>query len=273
MSYLINSDGTWVEPKQIFVNNDGNWTPVKSVYVTTATGWTKVFPASSSTVYSTPGYYTFTVPNGIYSLNVSYPTTSTVANSTIAVTPGQKLIVNIGNVGSGSSVGSLQLPKYEHEVFDILTTVNDSLIVQLGVTTTSSNTVISFTGSSGTPGMYGILGQLLNLTQSDDDNTALMAAAAAAGFYLVLAYDSLGGRKAYNSTVSLGAVPQSTVLYDLNLYVEFVQGPSQGCSVLQHPSAANNYVGGFIFSDPAADPHQCNGKLILQQVVGVSINW
>lgn len=271
MAYLINSNNQWVEPKQIFVNDQGNWTPVKGVHVHTTSSWSRVYPSSGSVTYSAIGNYRFTIPNGVYSLNVSYPTTASITTSTLSVTPGQQLLVNIGNFGSGSIVGSLQIPAYTAEVFDILTTVNDSLIVQLGVTT-SSNTITSFTGSSGTPGQYGILGQLFELDQSNDANSALMAAASTAGFYLVLAYDSLKGQ-AYNSTVVLGAVPQSTVLYDLNLAVKFVQGPSQGCSVLQQPNSLNGYVGGFIFSDPAADPHQCNAKLVLQQLAGVHLSW
>jgi len=271
MAYFINNNNQWVEPKQVLVNEQGNWTPVKSIYINTGTAWSKVYPASGSTSYSTPGFYRFTVPNGIYNLNVSYPTTSSLVTSEVSVIPGQQLFVNVGTFGSGSQLGTLQMPAYEVDVFDIITQVNDSLIVQLGVTT-SSNSVQTFIGSSGSSPV-GLLGQALDQSQSNSNNDALMAAASTAGFFVSMIYDSLGGREAYNSTIELQAVPQSTVIYDVNLYVKYAKGPSDGCSVLQQPTADNSYVGGFIFSDPAADPHQCNGKLSLQQIVGISITW
>lgn len=269
-SFNINQNTNWVQPKQIYINTNTVWTPVKALHINKSGTWHKVYPDSGTLNYTQPGNYFFTVPSGIYRLSVTYPTTATMVTTAIDVTPGQLLPVNIGTFGATSKIGQLQAPAYDIDIFDILTEVNDSLIVQLGVTT-STTTVQSFTGSSGPAN--SILGQLLDTDQSDPDNQALETAAGVAGFYVSLAYDSLGGRQAYHSTISLHSVPISTVVNDLSLYVIACTGPSAGCSILQNPAASNSYVGGFVFSDPAADPHQCNAKIGLRQIVNLSLAW
>lgn len=64
------NNGTWTPSKQIFVNRSGSWSTVKRIWVNQSGSWTQVYPASSGSVsYTTPGTYTFTVPDGIYSLS------------------------------------------------------------------------------------------------------------------------------------------------------------------------------------------------------------
>jgi hypothetical protein len=84
----------WVEPTQIQAYQNG-WQPVKGLWIYN-NGWTKLYPASGSQVFTSSG--TFTVPNGVYSLNVSYPTPSGAVDNTVAVTPGQSIPVTINGV-------------------------------------------------------------------------------------------------------------------------------------------------------------------------------
>lgn len=112
--------------KEIFIKNGGSWQTVKGVWVKDGGVWRQCFPAASSTQsYTTAGTYSFTVPNGIYSL-----TTTVVgaggggggfrgngdnhagggggsggfyANQTLAVTPGETLTVVVGAGGGSAS--------------------------------------------------------------------------------------------------------------------------------------------------------------------------
>ena len=269
-SFNINQNTDWVQPKQIYINTNTVWTPVKALHINKSGTWHKVYPDSGTLNYTQPGNYFFTVPSGIYRLSVTYPTTATMVTTAIDVTPGQLLPVNIGNFGATSKIGQLQAPAYDIDIFDIATTVNDSLIVQVGVTT-STTTVQTYNGSSGASA--GILGQILDQSSSSSINDAMIADAASKGFFVSLGYDNKDGHNPYSSTIQIQQTPISTIDNSLNLYVRAVQGPSGGCTILQHPAASNSYVGAFVFSDPAADPHLCNGRVGLQQIVNLSLSW
>lgn len=68
--------------KEIFINQNGSWTTVKGVWVKSGGSWVQCFPAASGTYAvgdGTPnsstsalagGSYSWTVPNGIYSITV-----------------------------------------------------------------------------------------------------------------------------------------------------------------------------------------------------------
>ena len=67
--------------KEIFVKSGGSWVTVKGVWVKDGGVWRQCFPAASSTQsYTTAGTYSFTVPNGIYSL------TATIVGGSTGVT-------------------------------------------------------------------------------------------------------------------------------------------------------------------------------------------
>ena len=58
--------------KEIFVKSGGVWTPVKGVWVNNGGTWVQCFPAASGQQgWDAAGTYSFTVPNGIYSVKMA----------------------------------------------------------------------------------------------------------------------------------------------------------------------------------------------------------
>lgn len=126
------SGGAFDPAKEVFVKDAGSWKTVKEVWVKESGTWTKAFPESNGTqTYSTPGTYSFTVPNGIYTLSsvmvvgaggggggsVLSGDVHGAANGgsggfysgqTVSVNPGEvyTIVVGSGGAGSGSSTGS-----------------------------------------------------------------------------------------------------------------------------------------------------------------------
>lgn len=111
--------------KEIFVNN-GSWQTVKEVWIKNGGSWVQCYPAIGTQIYSTAGTYSFTVPNGIYTLTVSKlvgaggggggfrgngdnhaggggGSGGYYENQTLAVTPGETLTVTVGAGGGSAS--------------------------------------------------------------------------------------------------------------------------------------------------------------------------
>jgi hypothetical protein len=122
----VKDGGTWKEAKEILVKDSGTWKAVKEVHVKDGGTWKKAFPESGTQTYSSAGTYSFTVPNGIYSLTVPlmvggggggagfYGSGDNHAgggggsggyyeNQTIAVTPGETLTIIVGAKGGSGS--------------------------------------------------------------------------------------------------------------------------------------------------------------------------
>ena len=65
----VKKNGSWVPVNQIYYNNAGTWTPVIQSYVNRGGVWTTNYPSNGNLTVG-PGTTTFTVPPGIYELNV-----------------------------------------------------------------------------------------------------------------------------------------------------------------------------------------------------------
>lgn len=122
----VNASGTNYAAKEIFVNASGTWLTVKEVWVNASGTWQKAFPESNSSAsYTSAGTFSWVVPNGIYTLNVTSlygaggGSGACNANGdawvgggggaggktsgTISVTPGETLTFVVGNRGYGAS--------------------------------------------------------------------------------------------------------------------------------------------------------------------------
>lgn len=126
----VNNAGTFTAAKEIFVKDTGSWKTVKEVWVKQAGVWTKAYPESGAISYASAGTYSFTVPNGIYTVTATLVVGSGggggssifsgdshgaanggsggfYTNQTFAVTPGQIYTIKVGAVGaSGVSGGA-----------------------------------------------------------------------------------------------------------------------------------------------------------------------
>ena len=127
--------------------------PSKAIYVKSGGSWVQVFPESTGTTTYTTGSGTFTVPNGIYSLTVSYPTTSGTTTTTLSVTPGQSISYNIGGFGYASTFGSVNTGVWDKQISTFAGNVDQSpgLYSTWGCLTAGGN---SYSGSGGATDLY-----------------------------------------------------------------------------------------------------------------------
>lgn len=119
----VKQGSQWVEIQQPFVNTNGTWSRVNKGYVKRNGSWQQFFPSTGTETETAPGNYSWTVPPGIYSLNVNVVGgggggggSTEVGNGagggggggggvrtqTISVTPGQVLQIRVGAGGAGA---------------------------------------------------------------------------------------------------------------------------------------------------------------------------
>jgi hypothetical protein len=101
---------------------------------------------AQTSTFSTPGSFTYTVPNQVTNLTMIYPTP--YGNTSIPinwVTPGQIISGVIGSVGTVSSFGNLNTPIIDTQVFYINALVNSSDEYMFTVV---ANTAINYFGSN-----------------------------------------------------------------------------------------------------------------------------
>lgn len=124
---FIKENGTWREVLAQYAKDRGVWRPIRKVWIKDNGVWRQVFGNSGSITQLTPGTYSFTVPAGVYSINVtacggggsggsgdggannSGPGWggggSNLISSVLSVTPGQVLTLVVGAGGLGSYGG------------------------------------------------------------------------------------------------------------------------------------------------------------------------
>lgn len=126
MPNVYPNNGSFTPAKEIFVKDAGVWKTVKEVWVNDAGTWKKAFPESTgSQSYTSAGTYSWTVPNGVYSISVplivggggggasQYPPrpdthggggggSGGYTSGTVSVTPGETLTIIVGSGGYGS---------------------------------------------------------------------------------------------------------------------------------------------------------------------------
>jgi len=110
--------------KELYVNNSGTWANVRYGYTNVNGVWQQFYPDSiTSTTYSTPGTYTYTIPAGVHSANLTVagsgggsgggdggnPATvgfaGNVVTATIQVTPGDVFTFIVGSGGRAGAGG------------------------------------------------------------------------------------------------------------------------------------------------------------------------
>ena len=121
----VKDSNSWQSAKEIFVKDAGTWKTVTELHVKDGGSWRKVFPESTGTqTYSTAGTFSWTVPDGIYSISATVYGAgggSGACNNngdawvgggggaggkntgTIAVTPGEVLTFEVGAGGFGAT--------------------------------------------------------------------------------------------------------------------------------------------------------------------------
>ncbi len=123
----IKSNGTWIEPKDIWVKTNNVWVKSKQIFIKQNDTWVQVFPpyVPGSITYEEVGTYTWVVPRGVRQVNYviigggaggaggsdadPYTTggggggAGALVTGTLAVEPNQSVICKVGAGGNGGS--------------------------------------------------------------------------------------------------------------------------------------------------------------------------
>lgn len=121
---FVKRNGVWVEVKNPQVKQGSTWTHIKKGFTKIDGVWTQFWPSTGSITYSSIGASTFTVPYGIYALNVvasgaggggggtdspyggSAGSPGRYISGQLAVNPGDTVTINVGSGGQHGDSGS-----------------------------------------------------------------------------------------------------------------------------------------------------------------------
>lgn len=71
MTVSVKQSGTIKDPLEIFVKDSGTWKTVQNIYVNSAGTWKQAYPPTGTQAFTGSNTtHTFTVPQGVYSLNI-----------------------------------------------------------------------------------------------------------------------------------------------------------------------------------------------------------
>lgn len=171
VTHTFNSDGkfigqgptnrqsvAWQQLLVPHVHDAGTWKQIRAIHTKNGGQWKKVWPSNGKAEYTVPGVYDFTVPPGIYSLNIVVAGAGggggggvgsvagngggagETATRTVSVVPGQVLSVFVGAGGHGGDGNN--------EQYGSASTGADGR----GSTVTGGSVSISVTGGTGGAG-------------------------------------------------------------------------------------------------------------------------
>ena len=256
---LVKNSNTWQYPKSIYVKQNDRWKPAREVWVKEGEDWKIAWPNNTGTItYTEATFGTFQVPDGIYNIEVYWPTSSTyISSATLAVTPGSQISYQIGAYGEASNFGGIATSKFDKEVMKFRGNVDDTFKQVISIATTAKTSYSNYNNDTG-------LGA-----------GELSVNAAAAGINYSEPVETKHGDLSAN--ISLTPVVISDILPgDIKLVFSDVAFAGGGTSVIsQQPSAANGYTTIIFTTDPSAAPQESIHyyTLNLQQQTPVSIKW
>lgn len=235
----------------MYLKDNDSWKPISKVYVKDSGSWQQVFGITSLfAAFSSVGTTNFTVPAGVYSIFVSYPTTTGVVTTSVVVTPAQVIPITIGDYGATSSFNGQTLPAYSKVVLNHFSgNVDLNLGQSFSVGTTTS----------------------IAYTTNGTNNAASFAAFAAVGIYFETTNEVAQGD--FGESVTIDTVPKSTLLgnYQITAFVTGSGGFLNGA--ITQPSAANNYICSYNIGEGNRSNNPVQWTMTLQQQGYVSISY
>ena len=206
----------------------------------------------SSSTFSNPGTYTYTVPAGVNQLEVRYPSTTTgVGRNVVAVTPNATYTVIVGDFGQGSSISSaFNTPAWNLMVLNFNGIVDATCYIDQQVI---SSIYRAYVGTDLTAGLQN-------------------QGAAAQGIYY-REYNELNHGD-YPSTISIAAEASTNMLYSYRVAITYYGGRGggrAGAYIFQQPAASNNNVMRLYIEDGWNHAAWSPIQVSLQQIVGLTI--
>lgn len=240
----VTDSGVIYEPKEIFVHNNGAWNAVREIYIKQNGSWLQTYPRHDS-MFLNSGSGTFSVPAGIYSLTVSYPTASGITTQTLSVTPGDNISYNIAGFGYSSTFGSITAPVFDTTVFSISCQV-DAVLKIIVSCATANGTAITIGGGNFDLSPWDIIWSI----QQEVSH----------------------GQQYKNITVA--PVPTAVCQGPLQAYVSSGSGRDRNWSTYIQPTAqGDGYVFGAYIQDAFNDQSGYNVSWNLQQQVPFTVSW
>lgn len=256
------SSSTWQYPEEIYIRNNEKWKSVREVLVRDDDVWKTVWPNNTGTIeYTEATFGVFQVPDGIYNIEVNWPTSSTfISTASLAVTPGSQISYQIGSAGETSNFGGITTSKFNRQVAKFSGLVDHTLSQRFQVATTSSSSYSNFTA---TEGLY---------------HSELSTAALAAGINYDLTEQPRNRGDAYTGTISLTPVMTSELLPTSELVLVFEEVNTAGggtSNIGQQPSLDNGYTTIINTYDPGSNPNESLHyyTLRLKQQTPLRIKW
>ena len=259
---LVKTTGTWKYPEEVYVKQNNRWKPAREVWIKEGDEWKISWPNNTGTItYTEATFGVFQVPDGVYNIEVYWPTSSTyISSASLAVIPGSQISYRIGEPGQSSDFGGISTSKFNRQVAKFSGLVDHTLSQRFQVATTSSSSYSNFTA---TVGLY---------------HSELSAEALAVGINYNLTEPPRNRGDAYTGTISLTPVMTSELLPtgELVLVFEEVNTAGGGTSNIgQQPSLDNGYTTIINTYDPGANPNENLHyyTLRLNQQTPISIKW
>ena len=257
---LVKTTGTWKYPEKVYVKQNDRWKSAREVWVKEGDEWKISWPNNTGTItYTEPTFGVFQVPDGVYNIEVYWPTSSTyISSASLAVIPGSQISYQIGGYGETSNFGGISTGKFDKEVVKFRGNVDDIFYQTVSVAVVSSSTYSNYNDETG-------------LDRNTLSNNAL-----AAGINYVENVETKHGDLLAN--ISLTPVKIDELL-PVDFKVTFsevnvvVMG---GTSVIaQQPTISNSYNAVIFTNDPSGVPQESLHyyTLNLQQQTPISIKW
>lgn len=247
MTVYYKSAGVWRKAQAIYYKESGVQRAVRRIYRKHQGVWRQVFGSTGTTRWATPGSFSFTVPEGVYSLTVQYPTMTQLVTTTLAVTPGQVVPVTIGNYGAESVIGSIHTGVFQRNVISWSGNVDHRVRIYFRSYTTNGTTA-TYTGK----------------------RPALNTSFASVGIY----YDE--GNEIFHgdliSSVTITTFPAAVMSNSSQILFSATTGRGTK-EIYQHPSAANDWVGVFGFADGSSNEGYYTASVAFSQIVPIAIWW
>lgn len=246
----VKSGGTQRSVTGIYLKDSGSWKPISKVYIKDSGSWQRVFGITSLfQAFSSVGTTNFTVPAGVYSLFVSYPTTTGVVTTSVAVTPAQVIPITIGDYAATSSFNGQTLPAYSKVVLNHFSGNVDAQVTQrFTIATTTSITYT--TNGTNNAGSYNNFN--------------------AVGIYFETTSESAQGD--FGEYVTIDTVPSSSLLGNYRI-TAFVTGSGGYLSYLNQPSAATSYICEYQIGEGNRSNNPVQWTMTLEQQGYVSISY
>lgn len=232
--------------------------PPSTTYLTNTWGTPTVTTSiSHDTVnpitFGSVGSFSYTVPSGSSQIQVTYPTTSGVANTIVNVTPNQTYTVTIGDYGAGSSIsGVFSTTPYNYQVLGFNGIVDSYVYIYQRVI---GSTLANYSSNG-----------------AQYSKEELNQFAANAGIYYVEGSEANHGD--YPAAISCTQVPISQILFAYRCVISYYGGRGGGAAfanISNQPTAANGYVMTIYIQDGFNGAAWSPINVSLEQIVGLTI--